>query len=69
LIALVTAGILILARILRLGFLADFLSRTVLVGFLTGVGVQVAGGAAVLVGLPFTPKVPLQPAKALFGLF
>lgn len=44
LIALVTAGILILARILQLGFLADFLSRTVLIGFLTGVGVQVAGG-------------------------
>jgi len=43
-IALVTAGILLLARILRLGFLADFLSRTVLVGFLTGVGVQVAVG-------------------------
>jgi high affinity sulfate transporter 1 len=43
-IALVTAGILFLARILRMGFLADFLSRTVLVGFLTGVGVQVAGG-------------------------
>jgi high affinity sulfate transporter 1 len=44
LIALVTAGILLLARILRLGFLADFLSQTVLVGFLTGVGVQVAAG-------------------------
>jgi high affinity sulfate transporter 1 len=44
LIALVTAGILLLARILRLGFLADFLSRTVLVGFLSGVGVQVAFG-------------------------
>jgi high affinity sulfate transporter 1 len=44
LIALVTAGILLMARLLRLGFLADFLSRTVLVGFLTGVGVQVAGG-------------------------
>src|SRR5262249_6048850 len=43
-IALVTAGILLLARILRLGFLADFLSRSVLVGSLTGVGVQVAGG-------------------------
>jgi MFS superfamily sulfate permease-like transporter len=43
-IALVTAGILLLARILRLDFLADFLSRSVLVGFLTGVGVQVAGG-------------------------
>ena len=44
LIALVTAGFLLMARILRMGFLADFLSRTVLVGFLTGVGVQVAGG-------------------------
>lgn len=43
-VALVTAGLLLLARILRLGFLADFLSRAVLVGFLTGVGVQVAGG-------------------------
>ena len=29
---------------LRLGFLADFLSRTVLIGFLTGVGIQVACG-------------------------
>jgi len=44
LIALVAAGMLLLARILRLGFLADFLSRTVLVGFLSGVGVQVAFG-------------------------
>ncbi|HKD07318.1 MAG TPA: SulP family inorganic anion transporter [Bryobacteraceae bacterium] len=44
LIALVTAGILLLARLFRLGFLADFLSRTVLVGFLSGVGVQVALG-------------------------
>jgi MFS superfamily sulfate permease-like transporter len=44
LIGLVTAGILLLARVLRLGFLADFLSRTVLVGFLSGVGVQVAFG-------------------------
>ena len=40
-VALLTAGFLLLARILKLGFLADFLSRTVLVGFLTGVGVQV----------------------------
>src|SRR6516225_3360431 len=44
LIALVTGGILLLARILRVGFLADFLSRSVLVGFLSGVGVQVAFG-------------------------
>jgi MFS superfamily sulfate permease-like transporter len=40
-VALLTAAILLLARLLRLGFIADFLSRTVLVGFLTGVGFQV----------------------------
>ncbi len=39
--ALLTAGLLLLARLFKLGFLADFLSRTVLVGFLTGVGFQV----------------------------
>src|SRR6266403_709841 len=45
-VALLTAGFLLLARVLQLGFLADFLSRTVLVGFLTGVGIQV--GVAML---------------------
>jgi sulfate permease, SulP family len=40
-VALLTSGLLFLAWIFRLGFLADFLSRTVLVGFLTGVGFQV----------------------------
>jgi SulP family sulfate permease len=45
-VALLTAGFLFLAWIFRLGFLADFLSRTVLVGFLTGVGFQV--GTAML---------------------
>src|SRR5262252_4370941 len=40
-VALLTAGLLLLARVFKLGFLADFLSRTVLVGFLTGVGFQV----------------------------
>jgi SulP family sulfate permease len=43
-LALMTAVILLVARLIRLGFLADFLSRTVLVGFLTGVGIQVALG-------------------------
>jgi high affinity sulfate transporter 1 len=43
-LAIMAAGLLILARIIGLGFLADFLSRTVLVGFLTGVGIQVACG-------------------------
>lgn len=40
-VALLTAAFLLLARLLKLGFLADFLSQTVLVGFLTGVGFQV----------------------------
>lgn len=42
--ALLAGGLLLAARVVRLGFLANFLSRTVLVGFLTGVGVQVAAG-------------------------
>ena len=45
-VALLTSGLLVLARIFKLGFLADFLSRTALTGFLTGVGVQV--GTAML---------------------
>ena len=46
LVALLTALFLLAARLLKLGFLADFLSQTVLIGFLTGVGFQV--GIAVL---------------------
>ena len=42
LVALLTGALLLLARLARLGFLASFLSRTVLLGFLTGVGIQVA---------------------------
>jgi high affinity sulfate transporter 1 len=42
--ALLTGVLLLLARLARLGFLASFLSRTVLLGFLTGVGIQIAIG-------------------------
>jgi len=42
--ALLAGAMLLAARLARLGFLANFLSRTVLVGFLAGVGVQVAAG-------------------------
>jgi high affinity sulfate transporter 1 len=41
LLALIAGLMLIAANLARLSFLADFLSRTVLVGFLTGVGIQV----------------------------
>jgi SulP family sulfate permease len=43
-LAILVAVFLFLSRIAGLGFLADFLSSTVLVGFLTGVGIQVAFG-------------------------
>ena len=52
-LALMSAAFLFLARLARLGFLANFLSRTVLIGFLSGVGVQVALGALPgMLGLP-----------------
>jgi SulP family sulfate permease len=41
-VTLLTAALLLLARLFKLGFLADFLSRTVLAGFLAGVGLQIA---------------------------
>jgi SulP family sulfate permease len=51
-LAFMAAGFLVLARIIGLGFMSDFLSRTVLVGFLTGVGIQVAlGQISGMVGL------------------
>ena len=66
-VALLTAGFLLLARLLKLGFIADFLSQTVLVGFLTGVGFQV--GIAVLgemLGVPVSARrTILQLAEVL----
>ena len=58
--ALLAGVLLLLARIIRLGFLADFLSRTVLVGFLTGVGIQIAlGEIPGLLGLPSEGHGPI----------
>ncbi len=53
LVALLCGGMLILARVLKLGFIGDFLSASVLIGFLTGVGVQVFSGQLPdLLGIP-----------------
>jgi high affinity sulfate transporter 1 len=41
-LAIMTAFFVLLAWAIGLGFMADFLSRTVLIGFLTGIGIQVA---------------------------
>src|SRR3954452_3395061 len=44
LVALMCGGLLLIARLLKLGFIGDFLSASVLIGFLTGVGIQVLSG-------------------------
>lgn len=57
LVALMAGVLLVGARLARLGFLANFISQTVLVGFLTGVGIQVAfGQVAGMLGVP-SPQV------------
>jgi len=43
-LAMLVAGIFLAMRLARLGFLADFLSRPILVGFMTGVGITVMLG-------------------------
>jgi sulfate permease, SulP family len=69
-VALLTAGLLLLAWIFKLGFLADFLSQTVLVGFLTGVGFQV--GIAMfgeMLGVPVNSNRTVeQLAQVVHGL-
>jgi SulP family sulfate permease len=62
LLALMAAALMFLARVMRLGFLADFLSRTVLTGFLTGVGVQVS--LLEVSGLLGLPRSRQRPARA-----
>jgi MFS superfamily sulfate permease-like transporter len=68
--ALLAGGLLLLARVARLGFLANFLSRTVLLGFLTGVGIQVAARQLPdMLGVPvadnYTPARLLDIARAV----
>ncbi|MGZ6328166.1 MAG: SulP family inorganic anion transporter [Candidatus Limnocylindrales bacterium] len=59
--ALMCAIFLIGARLLRLGFIANFLSRSVLIGFLTGVGIQVAmGQLAGVFGVPAVSGTTLE---------
>jgi len=60
-LAIFAALFLIVARFLRLGFLANFLSRSVLIGFLTGVGIQVAlGQVGGMLGVTTTGRGPIE---------
>jgi sulfate permease, SulP family len=66
-VALLAAVLLILSRVLKLGFIADFLSRAVLIGFLTGVGIQVAlGQIPGMFGVPKEGNGPLTQAVHVF---
>jgi sulfate permease, SulP family len=66
-VALTVAAMLVLARVFRLGFLADFLSRSALIGFLTGVGIQVAvGELAGLIGLSKQGHGPILQLVSVF---
>ncbi len=65
-LAALMCGVLLFgARLLKLGFIANFLSRSVLVGFLTGVGIQVAMGQ--VAGMFGVPKGAGGPIESLFG--
>ena len=63
-VAMLTAAMLLIARVLGLGFLADFLSQTVLVGFLTGVGLQVG-----IASLPQMLDVEVKSRRAIVQLY
>lgn len=65
-LAIMVGLLLLLASVLGLGFMADFLSRPVLVGFLSGVGIQVAFHAAHdLIGVQGMHGSALASIKAL----
>jgi sulfate permease, SulP family len=69
-VALLVGALLVLARLVRLGALGNFLSRTVLVGFLTGVGISVAvGQLGEVLGVPVAAhEVPGKVVEIVRGL-
>ncbi|HEY3363320.1 MAG TPA: SulP family inorganic anion transporter [Methanosarcina sp.] len=67
-IALLAAILLLLSGLLQLGFLADFLSHTVLIGFLTGVGIQISiSQLSGMLGISFESLGTLMQIASLFG--
>jgi SulP family sulfate permease len=67
-VALAVAAMLLLAYVFRIAFLADFLSRSALVGLLTGIGVQVAAGElAGLLGIAKQGQGALEQMTSVFG--
>ena len=66
-IALLAATLLLLGGLLKLGFLADFLSHTILIGFLTGVGIQISiSELSEILGIPHGLNGTLMQIVSLF---
>jgi SulP family sulfate permease len=67
-IALLAAVFLLLAGLLKLGFVSDFLSRAVIIGFLTGVGIQISlGQLGGMFGMMPMPSGPVQEVIYFMG--
>ncbi|MBI5632800.1 MAG: SulP family inorganic anion transporter [Nitrospirae bacterium] len=68
-LALLVGGVLIIARLLRLGFLANFISKPVLIGFEAGVGVVILiGQMKSVLGVHVTSKTSVGALLELPGL-
>jgi len=68
-LALLVGGMLIAARLLRLGFLANFISKPVLVGFEAGIGIVIlVGQIKSVLGVPLTSQTTLGILLELPGL-
>lgn len=67
-LAIMSGLLLICAGWLKLGFLSDFMSRSVLAGFLTGVGIQIAiGQLPAILGVPATGDSTAQKLLSTLG--
>jgi len=68
LVAGLTGVFLLIARLLRLGFVANFLSRTLLAGFLLGVGISVAfSQIPKMLGIATSAHDPVPVVRAIAG--
>jgi high affinity sulfate transporter 1 len=67
-LALLVGLVFLLARLLHLGWLADYFSAAVLLGFVTGLALtMIAGQVGVLVGVTVTGETPLQQYGSFLG--
>jgi high affinity sulfate transporter 1 len=67
-LALLVGLVFLLARLLHLGWLADYFSAAVLLGFVTGLALtMIAGQIGVLIGVAVTGDTPLQQYRSFLG--